>query len=466
MIKRTFEITSVLLKYLVFYNFNQHKNKIFGKRLRESFENLGLTFIKIGQVLSMRIDIFSQKNCKELQKLLDNVNPLDYEIIREIIVKDFRKTPEKLFRKFNKNPIASASISQVHKGILKDGTVVAIKIKRPEVDEKIKKDIRISKIIFFIAKIFSSTLRCIKISELIVHFEKWLENETDFKKEEKNLLKARIQYNFVHQKKFRKDLGKGFFPISYPKFCSENIITMDFAEGVPLTKIDSIKNNPNYDIFKSFKTYLSAGTRNMFNCEEYLFQADPHLSNILILPNGDFSNIDYGLTEELNKKDTFFVKNIFLAIYTKNSQDLIKFALELSNVEHKQYAYIIEEDVKIFLEKTKNEGIGFWFMGIIKILIKYKIPIPTSISSFARCCVILDGLTQTIFPGKTTVDIMGDELKMAAVKQIIDNIKNIDIFPVIYTFANKIKEIPEFIDDIVNNPLETLKEIKNLIKDC
>ncbi len=465
MLIRFIQISFVLLKYLVFYPFNRYRKFILGKRLRLAFAELGLTFIKIGQILSMRYDLLRPEDCRELQELLDNVNPLDYKVIENIIKKEYGRLTDKIFAKFCKRPISSASISQVHKAVLPDGTIVAVKIKRPDVDIRLKSDIAIIKVLAYIAKIFSPTLRRIRIIKVINYFETWIKQDIDFVQEVKNINLVYNQYAFSRNKKIRNDLGVGIFPKPYESICTRNVIVMDYIDGVSLKDIDTVKDNSEYDIQKSIKTYLNASIRNLFIAEEYVFQADPHLSNILILPNGNSSNIDCGLIGHFTKEETKVTKQLIMAVYLKDEEEVVRLILSMTGSDYQRYADRIRPDIKAYLRTTDLEGVGYWFMEITRIIIvKHRLIFPSFLHTFGRCNLILDSLVKMFFPGETTVDLFKEEFRKEAIKQITNNIKDMDLVPVFFNISKKIKQSPDIINDFVNNPVSIFTEIRDFIK--
>src|SRR5207248_1386461 len=142
---------------------------------------------------------------------------------------------------------------------------------------------------------FSSTLRHAQIVDLVNYFEAWIKQDLDFVLEVRNMKRIREQYSFG-ETNFRPDLGKAIFIAPFEHLCTANIIVMDFVDGIPMSRKEEILANPDYDIEKSIKTYINASIRNWFrdDIETYVFQADPHLSNVLALPYGDVANIDCG----------------------------------------------------------------------------------------------------------------------------------------------------------------------------
>jgi len=462
---RFLKICRVFAKYNVFYKLTSHRNDILGKRLRLAFEELGLTFIKIGQILSMRYDLLPRKDCEELQQLLDNVNPLSLPVIYQIIEKEYGRPHSLVFKKFYELPLGSASVSQVHKAELFDGRLVAVKIKRPNVDYAFNKDIKIMMSVAKTVGAFVPVLRRVQVTKLVKYFESWIQQDLNFPLEAINMQKIADQYSFG-QNKFRSDLGKGLFIRPHLELCTTNIIVMDFIDGIPMSRKEEILANPAYNIEKSIKTYVSAAMRNWFrdDISHYLFQADPHLSNILALPGGDAANIDCGLISELSKKEGEQCRNLIIAVYLQDLKKVLRIATAMCGVNYEKYAPIIQPDIEVYLSKTKSEGFGFWFLDFARIMVKNKIKFPLYLTTFGRTNVILDGLINTYFPEKTTLDIVGEELKRQAVWETWQNIKQADWLQLAYAVSEKIKQGPAIITEIINDPLGVISDIARVIK--
>lgn len=459
---RFIKISQIALKYFVFFRFTDRKKICLGERLREACCELGLTFIKIGQILSMRYDLLSKEDCKELQQLLDNINPLPYEVIHDILQKEFKAKPEKIFKRINKKPVASASISQVHKGVLKDGTIVAIKIKRPGVEDTITHDVQILRLLAYIARIFSKTLRHLNILSIVDRFEYWLQKETDFLQEIENISLVKHQYLFAADpnNKFDKNLGVGVWPEVYGDLCTPNVIVMDFINGIPLSKADTVADDPDYDIQQSIKTFICAAVRNVFISDQIAIQADPHLSNIMALKHGNVSNIDCGLIEVISRRNTRNFRNLFLAVHRKDLKETVKVSLAICELDYEKYRPVIENEMKEYLEKTTIEGVGFWFMDIARIFVTYGLPLNNDLLAMGRSISIFDTLIEQFFPGHSAPEIIGDELKTQAIQEIMRNIREIDYTAIMYSLTKKLKESPEIVETILDDPLYIIREIK------
>jgi ubiquinone biosynthesis protein len=459
---RSIKILSVASRYLIFYKFTRWRDKDFGWRLRLALEELGLTFIKIGQILAMRYDILSPDDCRELQKLLDNVNPLPWETIERILTESYGRPIPEIFSDIDQAPLASASVSQVHRGRLASGEEVAIKVKRPAVDAMVKKDIGLMRRFARLGQYFSTTLRKIGIVRLVDYFESSLLNDIDFSQEVSNMEAVYHQYEFCREKRVRADLGYGIFPRPYREWCRAEVIVMDFIDGVNLNQTDKIKDNPDYDIPKSLKTYVSAAFRNMFRAEDYVFQSDPHLSNIMVLPDGNTSSVDYGLIERFNKEQTVAIRRCLIAIYIKDVIGAIRSLLEMSGLDYDTWEPVIRADMEAYLRRTDKEGIGFWFMEIARIFVRHGMLFPEFLFAFSRCNLVLDGVIKTFLHNQTTLDIVGEELKRAAIRQALEDLKNKDWVPLLYTLSKSLHEAPDLIASALNDPAAALLKIKKM----
>ncbi len=466
---RFLRISWIFSKYLLFHRLTSYRKEIFGQRLKRALGELGLAFVKIGQVLSMRYDLLSRKDCAALQELLDNVNPIPAEIIIRIIEKEYSGPWNTVFKSFDAIPLGSASVSQVHRAILHDGSVVAVKVKRPDVDAQFANDIRLLKVLARLVALFSRRLRYVQIQELVQYFEAWIKQDLDFTAEVQNMKRIREQYKFG-KTNFRSDLGKGVFIAPFEALCTPNIIVMDFVDGIPMNKKEAILADNRYDIEKSIKTYINAAIRNWFreDISSYIFQADPHLSNILALPYGDAANIDCGLISELTRKEAEQCRKLIIAVYMKDLDAVIRIATQMTKVDYETYGPRLRSDLEIYLEQTKDEGLGFWFLEFVKIMIKHRMKFPLFLTTFGRTNLILDGLASTYLPQKTTLDIVGEELRRQAVKELVNNLISADWLQVAYTVSEKVKESPNLItglmDRYFDNPLQMVRDLRNAIR--
>lgn len=432
-------------------------------------QELGLVFTKIGQILSTRYELLSHEDCAELQKLLDAVPPIPYQEVSRIFLEDFKALPETLFQNWNPVPIASASIAQVYRAFIPEHGEVAVKVRRPGIEKNIRTDLKILKRLGKIAQLFSGDLRQIKLDEVFSQIESWLLSEVNFRNEAENLDRIANSYHGKMRKVIGEYADAITFPNVYPEFCSNQIITMEFIDGVPVRNFKAIENDSKYDIPTSLKASMGAIMRMWIKGKEFSFHGDPHPSNLLILPYGRLAFLDLGLLGNLNTKDTQETRDLLLAVYAQDLEAVIRTALKMCGASYDKYSSKIREDIKNYLKYTNDSPMGFWFTGLIKVFIKHHIPFPYHIVLIGRMQAIIEGLFETVIPGTTTIDAFGDELRRGLRQQIFNNLLEIDLNPIFYALSEQAKKSPKLIAELVgkyfNNPLQLVRDLKKFCYD-
>ena len=242
-------------------------------RLRLALEELGPTFVKFGQLLSTRPDIIPEDFIKELSKLQDNVPPFSYRQVEEQIKKELGKPINEIFLYFDKKPIASASIGQVHEAKLKNGKKVAVKVQRPDIEKTINEDLDI---LTFFADIVDKHMPKFKIYNpkgLVEEFKKTIKKELNYRIEANNI--CRFYQNF-------KDSKTVVVPKVYQEYSTKKVLTMSFIEGTKISELWRIKEK-----WLNKKVIAKNGANAFFKqiLIDGFFHADPHPGNIFVLKN-------------------------------------------------------------------------------------------------------------------------------------------------------------------------------------
>jgi len=282
--KRVREIISVFLKHGLKDGLALVNNPA---QLRAAVEDLGPTFIKIGQVLSTRPDIVSQPIIDEFKKLRDNVSPAKFEDIKYIIENELHEPLNEIFSSFDKEPIACASIAQVHSAELKNGQKVVVKVQRPNIRDMITGDINILKKLAKFLKV-SPQVAVINPVEIIDELGNTLKTELDFLNEAKNI-KTFAKHN--------KDIKHIKVPKVFDKYTTENLIVMEYIEGIKISDKASLLEK-GYFLDDIAKKLVNNYMKQIFI--DGFFHGDPHPGNIIITEN-TIAYVDFGMMGVLNE---------------------------------------------------------------------------------------------------------------------------------------------------------------------
>lgn len=272
-----------------------------GKCILSFVEKMGVVYIKFAQMLAMQNieNLFTEEDRKNLSKICDHCNPIPFKKIKKQIEKEYGCPLNKKFKKVFETPIGSASISQVHKAITKNGDVVAIKIKRKDVTKRIEKDIKqLRKNMHRYGKILKFKNYLGGDTALDLYLE-WIKEETDFVKEKNNILEY---FRFAKSVNGSIPETKNIVvPKVYKKLCTENIIVMEFIFSKTINQMPLTQQNKE-KISKSLNDYILLSFYALFHDMPVTFHGDPHGGNIYIDKNGNLGFLDMGFILPFPKK--------------------------------------------------------------------------------------------------------------------------------------------------------------------
>lgn len=313
--------------------------------LRQAFERLGPTFVKLGQLLSLRPDLVPKEYSEEFEKLQDHVPPFPYQKVKSMIEHDLQKPLAKLFSSFDKKPLASASIAQVHRAVLKSGKKVVVKVQRPNIKEIIDTDLDI---LFHLAQTLEKHFTAIKNYhpiDIVKEFAFWTRKELNFEIEGRNatILREKLKGN--------RDV---FIPRVYPAFSSKRILTMDYVEGVKLSDLAALEKY-NINRKKLVTNYVNSILEQALL--HGLFHADPHPANIFAQKNGKLAYIDYGIVGELNSGDRKKILRFITSINEKDPAKSLDIIVSLARDISKANLPAFREETRILLEEVYKSSI-------------------------------------------------------------------------------------------------------------
>lgn len=385
------EIVKVFASYGFGYIVEGKKNKKqkSPENLRKAIEELGSTFIKLGQILSTRTDILPDEYIKELIKLQDSVPVQKIDALKLVFEESIKKDMEQCFLYFNEEPLASASVAQVHEAILMNGQSVVVKIQRPNIYEQMKMDISILK------RIIKFTKSKINISvvdplEVLEEIEYTTEKELDFINEGKNILRF---------KENNKGLSAIYAPNLINEIWSNKVLVLEKISGFKINNLDKIKNE-GYDNKEIARKLALAYCKQIF--DDGFFHGDPHPGNLLII-DGKICFIDFGIMGELKPELKAWFNSSMIAIATKDINKLVECILAVGIKNGKIDKADLYEDITYFCDtylstSLKNIKMAELIQEIFTITKNNNIQLPRELVLLVRGLVILEGVVAEVDP--------------------------------------------------------------------
>lgn len=295
------------------------------ERVRMVFEELGPTFVKMGQILSTRPDLIPREYIEQFRMLQDHVTEVPFEEVKEVVEGELGQTLSEAFEHFDSKPLAAASIGQVHRCTLKDGRQAVAKVQRPGIEDTIRQDLSV---LYGLARManLSSFSDVVDMMRVVQEFERSILRELDFTSE------GRLTEEFANN--FRDDAGVHIAQI-YWEVSSRRLLVMEYLDGVNISDIGAIKKQRT-DTDKLAKKIVQVTIRQVFF--DGLFHADPHPGNLMLLPGGVLGIIDFGMTGRFDRHTLAMLRDVSLAVM---DQDHVSLAAHL--VDHD----VVSQDVDL-----------------------------------------------------------------------------------------------------------------------
>jgi ubiquinone biosynthesis protein len=275
-------------------------------RLRQALETLGPIFVKFGQVLSTRRDVLPADIADELAKLQDRVPPFESRRVRQTLERVYQKRIEDVFAQFDLNPVASASVAQVHLATLKDGTAAAVKVLRPGIAGVIGHDVALLYSAASLVQWLWRDGKRLKPREVVAEFEKHLEEELDLMREAANA--SQLRRNFAGSPLLR-------VPEVYWDYCSSQVMVMERMAGTPISHVGSLRAQ-GVDLAQLARSGVEIFFTQVFR--DGFFHADMHPGNILVDAQGRYIALDFGIMGTLTEVDKNYLAQNFLAFFRRD----------------------------------------------------------------------------------------------------------------------------------------------------
>ena len=381
--------------YLFPWNWFRRKRKPRAVRMREALEDLGPIFIKFGQMLSTRRDLLADDIADELQRLQDNVPVFPGNQARNIIEKAFGENTDDLFESFEEQPLASASIAQVHAAVLKTGEEVIVKVLRPDILPVIKRDISLLYIIAELAARYSSQLRRLRPVEVIEEYEKTILDELDLLREAANA--SQLRRNFEGS----SDL---YVPEVYWDYVRKNVLVMERIYGTPIRDVDSLLEQ-NTDMERLAALGVEIFFTQVFS--HNFFHADMHPGNIFVdtadPKNPKYVAVDFGIMGTLSQTDKRYLAENFLAFFQRDYYKVAKLHVESGWVPAHTRVDEFESAIRsvcepIFEKPLKEISFGQLLLRLFQTARRFNMEVQPQLVLLQKTLLNIEGLGRQLYP--------------------------------------------------------------------
>lgn len=372
------------------------------EKLRQILEDLGPTYVKLGQIMSMRSDMLPESYCKELERLRTDVKPLPFYVIKSEIERELGKPAEAFFNDISPEPLGSASIAQVHPAVLKNGEQVVIKVQRPRIHEIMEEDIKLMRHAVSLLKFTIGTGELIDFRTVLDELWKTSQEEMDFLKEAAN-----CDTFFQNQ----KDIKYVTCPIVYHELTTSHILVMSYVDGIQIDHIDALEEQ-GYDMTEIGRKAAENYCKQIL--EDGFFHADPHPGNIRI-SGGQIAWLDLGMMGTLSSRYRALFKRAVTAVLKNDIYELKNVLLALGEskgrINHARLYTDIDDIVSKFLTTGfGNMDVGDLIEKLLDMIKSHSIAIPPDITLLGRSMVTMEGMLSACSPDVNMFQILSGHM--------------------------------------------------------
>ena len=439
--KRSAQMISVLAKH------NFYANGLTPVELRTTLEDLGPTYVKIGQIMSSRVDLLPESYCKELETLRQNVKELDPQIARAVIESETGKKIDEIYREFRDEPIGSASIGQVHYGVLLDGTKVVTKVQRPLIAEMMQKDFELLKKLAPLLDGGSDENKdsdAMSFAAIINEFEKVTWEELDFRVEAANT-------------KFFRDViltdGTATCPLVIDELTTERIFTMTFVEGCSVSKKEKLAEQGT-DPMKVGREILESYLHQVFDAG--IFHADPHQGNIMV-SGGKVHWIDFGMIGEITEADITALENIVVGLLRSDTDAMADGVMAIGTSGAGCDRNKLKDDLELFSAKYMNvsslSDIDFSALlgEVCDLADRHHITMPGRFTMLVRSFLTIEGVMEQLCPELDLFEVISDKLMDRMKKSFSLEKEIMNLGQGVLDVGKKVSRIPQLIADTLSD---------------
>lgn len=377
-----------------------------GERLRLVLEELGPTYVKLGQVASTRPDLVPPDILAEMEKLQDRVPPFPVDKAWKVIEEELGSPLEEIFAEFEAEPIASASIGQVYRARLHSGEWVAVKVLRPGIQKVVEADLEVIEDLAQLAQRRSPHAQMYNFPEMADEFARTIRDEMDYRVEARNV----EQFGRIY-----RDSAEIKIPTVFKELTTRRVLTLEYVTGTKLTQVEKLRQ-AGVDLGRLARLL----TRTMLAqvLDEGYFHADPHPGNLLLLEDGRLAFLDFGMIGRLTEERREQFIRLVIGLARRETRDIVRALSEMgmvgSGVDRQELEQDVERARDRYLDVPLSEiALSEAVNDILRLAFKHRIRIPSEFTLLARALGTLEGLVTQLDPDFSIIEVarpFGDRL--------------------------------------------------------
>jgi ubiquinone biosynthesis protein len=365
------------------------------RRFRMLLNDLGPTFIKLGQILSTRADLLPAEYIEELAILQDAVPPFPLDQVRAQLRAAFGQDPEALFQEIDPTPLAAASIAQVHRAVTLDGDQVVIKVQRPGIVDQIHSDLVVLRRLAQLLEAVIEETGIYTPTGIIDEFDRAISEELDFLHEAENVR----AFNQTH-----KDRPFVRIPKVYEALSSRTVLTLEFIEGVKLRDAELSKEDRN----QIAREIIEAAFRQVF--EDGLFHGDPHPGNLLIVDGRTLALLDFGVVGRISRAMQQTLVVLVLAVALKDADSVARLLYRVGTPDSRANLAGFRRDIEGILQQHLPVTLGEvntrnLLRDLLDLAVKYRIRIPKEYALLSRASIATEGVLRSLSPDLNLLEV-------------------------------------------------------------
>lgn len=416
------------------------------ERTRMAIEELGPTYIKMGQILSTRPDLVSLEFVNEFAKLQDKIAPVAFNEIRKTIEAELKQPIEILFKSINPTPIAAASIGQVHHAILHNGDDVAVKIQRPDIEKVVEVDLEIMLHLATLAERHIEELSFHHPVKIVEEFANSIERELDYRVEAASM--ERVAHQFLNDRTI-------YVPKVYREFSTRRVLTAEYIDGIKVSEVEILCSS-GYDCPLITNRGAEVVLHQIFSFG--FFHADPHPGNIFVLPGNVICLLDFGMMGAVDRNSRELFVNLIHAVVKRDEPRATQVLLRLSEYDDEPDIVHLEKDVAGFISRhlfkpLKEIELSRLLQHLLELATKHRMRIPPDLFLMLKALTQVEGIARRLDPEFDMIQKVTPFIRSVKMARIAPARLSRDLIDLV-------EQIHEFLTDFPKDLLEISRSLR------